>query len=78
MVKFLQKNIFSRFDTPRVIVIDEGTHFYNKMFTTALVKYEIKHKVVTTYNPQTSGQTEVFNKEIKKIMEKVVNPNRKD
>ena len=77
-MKFLQKNIFSRFDTPRVIVIDEGTHFYNKMFTAGLVKYEIKHKVVITYNPQTSGQAEVFNKEKKKILEKVVNPNRKD
>ena len=29
IVKFLQKNIFSRFGTPRAIISDEGTHFYN-------------------------------------------------
>ena len=42
-----------------------------------MAKYEIKHKVATTYHLQTSGQTEVSNKEIKKILEKVVSPNRK-
>ena len=28
-VKFLQTNIFSKFGTPRAIISDEGTHFYN-------------------------------------------------
>jgi hypothetical protein len=41
-------------------------------------KYFITHKVATLYHPQTSGQVEVFNREIKHILEKTVNPNRKD
>ena len=36
------------------------------------------HKLSTPYHPQTSGQAKVSNKEIKSILEKTVNPNRKD
>ena len=43
-----------------------------------MMKYGVKHKVATTYHPQSNGQTEVSNREIKKILEKVVNPIRKD
>ena len=41
-------------------------------------KYEITHKVATPYYHQTSGQVELTNREIKQILEKIVNPNRKD
>jgi hypothetical protein len=41
-------------------------------------KYRITHKIVTPYHPQTSGQVELANREIKQILEKTVNPNRKD
>ena len=32
LLKFLHKNIFTRFDTSRAIVSDEGTHFCHKLF----------------------------------------------
>jgi hypothetical protein len=41
-------------------------------------KYLITHKVATPYHPRTSGQVEVSNREIKHILKKTVNPNRKD
>jgi len=41
-------------------------------------KYGITHKVSTAYHPQTNGQAELANREIKHILEKTVNPNRKD
>ena len=50
VVRFLQKNIFTRFGTPRAITSDKGTHFYNRIFATALAKYGIKHKVATSYH----------------------------
>ena len=78
VVAFLQKNIFSRFDTPRAIISDEGTHFCNKIFAAVMVKYGVRHKVATTYHPQSNGQAELSNRKIKKILEKVVNPTRKD
>ncbi|KAH9802442.1 hypothetical protein KPL71_001386 [Citrus sinensis] len=65
------------FDTPRAIISDEGTHFCNKVFTAAMVKYGVRLKVATAY-PQSNGQAEVSNREIKKILEKMVNPIRKN
>ncbi|KAH9649075.1 hypothetical protein KPL70_025843 [Citrus sinensis] len=78
VVNFLQKRIFSRFGTPRAIISDEGTHFCNKVFAAAMVKYGVKHKIAITYHLQSNGQAKVSNKEIKKILKKMVNPSRKD
>ena len=41
-------------------------------------KYGITHKIATLYHPQTSGQVEISNREIKRILEKTVGPTRKD
>ncbi|XP_025628495.1 uncharacterized protein [Arachis hypogaea] len=46
--------------------------------TGLLKKHSIIHKVVTAYHLQTNGQAEVSNREIKRILEKVVKPHRKD
>ncbi|RVX01213.1 Retrovirus-related Pol polyprotein from transposon 17.6 [Vitis vinifera] len=61
----LLENIFSRFGVPKAIISDGGTHFCNKPFETLLAKYGVKHKVATPYHPQTSGQVELANREIK-------------
>ena len=78
VLKFLKENIFSRFGVPKAIISDGGSHFYNKPFENLLDKFGLKHKVATPYHPQTSGQVELANKEIKTILMKVVNSNRKD
>ncbi|RVW80713.1 Pol polyprotein [Vitis vinifera] len=78
VLKFLKENIFARFGVPKAIISDGGTHFCNKPFETLLTKYGVKHKVATPYHPQTSGQVELANREIKNILMKVVNVNRKD
>ncbi|GLU07084.1 hypothetical protein SLE2022_240580 [Rubroshorea leprosula] len=78
VVKFLKKNIFTRFGTPRAIISDGGKHFCNKQFKALLSKYGVTHKVATPYHPQTSGQVEVSNRELKRILEKTVNSSRKD
>ncbi|XP_004499766.1 uncharacterized protein [Cicer arietinum] len=43
-----------------------------------LKKYNVNHRVATPYHPQTSGQVEVCNSQIKQILEKTVNASRKD
>ena len=78
VLKLLKENIFSRFGIPKAIISDGGSHFCNKPFENLLAKYGVKHKVATPYHPQTSGQVELANREIKTILMKVVNSNRKD
>ena len=75
VLKFLQKNIFTLFGALRAIISDEGSHFCNKIFNAFLVKYGVKHKVALAYHPQTNGQAEVSNQEIKQILDKTVNTN---
>jgi hypothetical protein len=67
VMKFIQANIFSRFGTPRAIINNGSKHFCNRFLKTLLLKYSITHKVATPYHPQTSGQVEVSNREIKHI-----------
>ena len=78
VLKFLKENIFSRFGVPKAIISNGGSHFCNKPFKNLMAKYGVKHKVATPYHPQTSGQVELANREIKTILMKVVNNNRKD
>ena len=75
---FIRSNIFSRFRTPRAVISDEGSHFCNKLFASLLAKHGVKHRVSLAYHPQSNGQVEVSNREIKKILEKTVNGTRKD
>ena len=63
---------------PRVIISDRGTHFCNKNIETLLARYGVKHKVATPYHYQTSGQVEVSNREMKKILERTVRKSRKE
>ena len=78
VIWFLKSNIVSRFIFPRAIISDGGAHFCNKAFKALLTKYSITHKVVTPYHPQTNGQVEISNREIKHILEKTVRSDRKD
>ena len=57
---------------------DEGTHFCNKLFNNLFARYGIRHKVALSYHPQTNSQVEISNKEVKLILEKIVNTNGKD
>ena len=77
VLKFLKDNIFSIFGILKAIISDGGLHFCIKPFENLLTKYGVKHKVVTPYHPQTSGQVELANREIKTILMKVVNSNQK-
>ncbi|CAL8135368.1 unnamed protein product [Prunus armeniaca] len=75
---FIKINIFARFGMPRVLISDGGSHFCKRTIEALLKKYNVTHKVSTPYHPQTSGQAEISNREIKQILEKTVGPTRKD
>nr|GEV08790.1 reverse transcriptase domain-containing protein [Tanacetum cinerariifolium] len=74
VVKFL-KYLFTRFRTPRAIISDRGTHFCNDKFAKVMSKYGVTHRLATAYHPQISGQVEVSNHGLKRILERTVGEN---
>ncbi|GJR08110.1 reverse transcriptase domain-containing protein [Tanacetum coccineum] len=75
VVKFL-KSLFARFGTLRAIISDRGTYFFNDQFSKVMLKYRVTHRLSIAYHPQTSGQVEVSNRSLKRILERTVGENR--
>jgi hypothetical protein len=65
--------IFPRYGVPRIVISDGGSHFINQTFHKALTEFGVDHRIATPYYPQTSGQAETSNKQIKNILQKIVN-----
>nr|GEV78317.1 reverse transcriptase domain-containing protein [Tanacetum cinerariifolium] len=65
-----------RFGSPRAIISDRGTYFCNDQFSNVMLKYGVTHRLSTAYHPQTSGQVEVSNRSLKRILERTIGENR--
>nr|GEX11490.1 reverse transcriptase domain-containing protein [Tanacetum cinerariifolium] len=74
VVKFL-KSLFSRFGTPRAIISDRITYFCNDQFARVIIEYGVTHRLATAYHPRTSGQVEVSNRGLKRILKRTVGEN---
>ena len=61
VAKFLLSHIFTWFGTPRALITDGGTHFYNKLVDKFLKKNGVRHCTSLAYHPQANGQAEVSN-----------------
>ncbi|GJX19187.1 reverse transcriptase domain-containing protein [Tanacetum coccineum] len=72
--KFL-KTLFSRFGAPELLS-EAGNSLCNDQFTKVMLKYGVTHRLSTAYHPQTSGQVEVSNRGLKRILERTVGENR--
>nr|GEZ38701.1 reverse transcriptase domain-containing protein [Tanacetum cinerariifolium] len=68
-------NTFS-FGSPRAIISDRGTYFCNDQFAKVVLKYGVTYRLSTAYHPQTSGQVEVSNHGLKRILERTIGENR--
>nr|GFB05851.1 reverse transcriptase domain-containing protein [Tanacetum cinerariifolium] len=73
--KFL-KSLFARFGTPRAIISDRDTRFCNDQFAKVMRKYGVNPRLSTAYHPQTSGQVEISNRGLKRILERTIGQNR--
>nr|GEU48207.1 hypothetical protein [Tanacetum cinerariifolium] len=57
------------------IISDRETHFCNDQFAKVMTKYGVTHRLATAYHPQTSGQVEVSNRGLKRILVRTVGEN---
>ena len=55
-----------------MVISDGGSHFIDKTFRQFLAGHGVKHNVATPYHPQTNGQAETSNQQIKNILQKTV------
>ncbi|GJU83582.1 reverse transcriptase domain-containing protein [Tanacetum coccineum] len=64
--------LFCRFEMPKALISNRGTHYCNKIMEKTMKRYRVNHRFSTSYHPQTSGQVENTNKALKRILEKPV------
>nr|GEZ29250.1 DNA-directed DNA polymerase [Tanacetum cinerariifolium] len=76
MVSFRGDSSTSWFGTPRAIISDRGTHFYKGQLAKVMFKYGVTHHLATAYHPQTSGQVQVSNCGLKRILKRTIGENR--
>ena len=77
-IKMLKEVIFPRFGVPRYLMTDGGSHFIHDAFHKMLAKYDVNHRIASPYHPQSSGQVELSNRELKLTLQKTVNRSRKN
>jgi transposase InsO family protein len=70
--------IFPRFGTLRIFIRNGGTQFTGKNFKKFLSKLVIEHRVSMAYHPQTNGQAETSNRQLKSILNKKIEMGGKD
>nr|GEV98604.1 reverse transcriptase domain-containing protein [Tanacetum cinerariifolium] len=60
----------------RAIISDRVTYFCNDKFAKVMSKYGVTHRFATAYHSKTSGQVEVSNHGLERILQRMVGENR--
>uniref|UniRef100_A0A1S4DD30 Integrase catalytic domain-containing protein n=1 Tax=Nicotiana tabacum TaxID=4097 RepID=A0A1S4DD30_TOBAC len=69
---FVRDRIVCRFEIPESIITDNGSNINSDLMKTMCETFKIRHKNSTAYRPQMYGAIEAANKNIKKILRKMI------
>ena len=75
VAKFIRSHIICRYGVPYELISDRGMHFRGEV-DTLIQEYGIQHHKSSVYRPQTNGAVEAVNKNIKRILRKMVETSR--
>ncbi|XP_059302333.1 uncharacterized protein LOC132054307 [Lycium ferocissimum] len=77
VTNFVRNNIIRRFGIPESIITDNGDNLNSHLMRDTCAQFQITHRNSTAYRPQMNGAIEAANKNIKKILRKMID-NYKD
>lgn len=72
VARFLKRDIICRYGIPNKIIIDNGSDLNSKMMKELCKSFKIEHHNSSPYLPKMNGVVEAGNKNIKKIIQKMV------
>ncbi|XP_055830980.1 uncharacterized protein LOC129900016 [Solanum dulcamara] len=73
---FVRNNIICRFGIPESIITDNAANLNSDLMKEICERFKIAHRNSTTHRPQMNGAVEAANKNIKKILRKIVDSHR--
>ncbi|XP_047249987.1 uncharacterized protein K02A2.6-like [Capsicum annuum] len=73
---FIRNNLICRFGVSESIITDNGENLNSHLMSEICDQFKIVHRNSTAYHPQMNGVVEAANKNIKKILRKMIKNNR--
>ncbi|XP_047259160.1 uncharacterized protein LOC124891469 [Capsicum annuum] len=73
---FVRNNLVCRFGIQELIITDNGSNLNSDLMREICEKFKIYHQNSTAYRPQMNEVVEAANKNIKRILRKIVDSNR--
>ena len=78
VVQFLFEHVVTRFECPRILLSDQGSHFLNEIILDSIEELQIHHIKRNPYHPQVNVTMDAFKKILEKSLTKVCNVKRDD
>ncbi|XP_070031990.1 uncharacterized protein [Nicotiana tomentosiformis] len=76
VVDFVHSNTISHFGIPKTIITDNATNLNSHLMMEVCEQFKIVHLYSTPYRPKANGAIEAANKNIKKILRKMIQGSR--
>ncbi|XP_015072769.1 uncharacterized protein K02A2.6-like [Solanum pennellii] len=73
---FVRNDLICRFGVPESIITDNGANLNSHLMNEICEQFKIIHRRSTAYRPQMNGAVEAANKNIKKILKKMIDKQR--
>lgn len=72
IARFIKKEIICRYGVPNKVITDNGLNLNNKVMDELCKSFKIEHHNSSPYRPKMNDAVEAANKNIKKIIQKMV------